>query len=87
MDNKARRRLLEWEETKFRYLKEYSLDERKVDRMTFMNDYNSLKKKNDDHMRKLQQEQRDKDGKKDTEQPKLDGEQAQGKSEMGGGAV
>lgn len=71
LDNKSRRRLLEWEESKFRFLKEYSLDERKVDRMAFMNEWNNLRRKNEEHMRKLQQEQRDKEDKKEQEKMKV----------------
>lgn len=48
MDNKMRRRLLEWEDNRFRYLKEYSMDERKVDRMAFMEEWNALRIKNDE---------------------------------------
>jgi len=48
MDNKLRRRLLEWEDNRFRYLKEYSMDERKVDRMVFMEEWNNLRVKNDE---------------------------------------
>eukprot|EP00801_Mesodinium_rubrum_P001655 Mrub_01655.p1 GENE.Mrub_01655~~Mrub_01655.p1 ORF type:complete len:666 (+),score=168.69 Mrub_01655:134-1999(+) len=70
MDNKSKRRLLEWEDNRFRYLKEYSMDERKVDRMAFMEEWNNLRIKNDEYMRKLQQEQREKDEKKEQEKQK-----------------
>lgn len=67
LDNKARKRLLEWEDAKFRFWKEYSLDERKVDRMSFIEEWNTLRKKNEEYLRKLLQEQREKDEKKEQE--------------------
>lgn len=51
------------------------MDERKVDRMAFMNDWNLLRRKNEEHMRKLQQEQREKDEKKEQEKMKIQQEQ------------
>jgi hypothetical protein len=46
------------------------MDERKVDRMAFMDEWNNLRIKNDEYMRKLQQEQREKDEKKEQEKQK-----------------